>query len=44
MARKRKKTDFTEQFERQAQYRAYVARKDEERRREAREAAEPKRN
>ena len=45
MAKKRKKTDFTEQIERQRQYRAYVARKDEERRQErARAAAEPKRD
>ena len=44
MAKKRKKTDFTEQDARQRQFRAYLARKEEElRQRQAREAAEPKR-
>ncbi len=45
MAKKRKKTDFTEQNERQRQFRAYLARKDEELRRErAHTPAEPKRD
>lgn len=44
MAKKRKKTDFTEQHERQRQFRAYLARKEEElRQQREREAAEPKR-
>ena len=44
MAKKRKKTDFTEQDARIQQWRAYQARKDEELRQErARAAAEPKR-
>jgi hypothetical protein len=43
MAKKRKKTDFTEQIERQRQFRAYLARKEEERQQRARDAAEPKR-
>ena len=44
MAKKRKKTDFTEQDARQRQFRAYLARKEEELRQErARAAAEQKR-
>ena len=44
MAKKRKKTDFTEQDERVRQARAYVARKEEElRQRREREAVEQKR-
>ena len=43
MAKKRKKTDFTEQIARQRQFRAYLARKEEElRQKRAREAAEAK--
>lgn len=43
MARKRTKTDFTEQHERRQQLRAYLARKEEElRQRREREAAEQK--
>ena len=43
MAKRRKKTDFTEQHERQRQFRAYLARKEEElRERRAREASQPK--
>ncbi len=43
MAKRRTKTDFTEQIERQKQFRAYLARKKEERRqRVEREAAEEK--
>jgi len=43
MAKKRKKTDFTEQRARQEQLRAYLARKEEERRqRVERETAERK--
>ena len=45
MAKKRKKTDFTEQDERVRQARAYIARKEEElRQRRAREAAAEKRD
>lgn len=44
MDKKRKKTDFTEQHERQRQLRAYLARKEEERQQREREAAEPKRS
>jgi hypothetical protein len=45
MAKKRKKTDFTEQRERVRQARAYIARKEEEiRLRREREAAEQKRD
>lgn len=44
MGKKRKKTDFTEQHERQRQLREYLARKEEElRQRREREAAEQKR-
>jgi len=44
MAKKRKKTDFTEQDERVRQARAYIARKEEElRQRREREIAERKR-
>jgi hypothetical protein len=43
MAKKRKKTDFTEQHERQRQFREYLARKEEElRQRREREASEQK--
>ena len=43
MAKKRKKTDFTEQDARQRQFREYLARKEEERRqRVEREATERK--
>lgn len=45
MAKKRKKTDFTEQEERVKQARAYIARKEEElRQRREREIAEEKRD
>ena len=44
MAKKRTKTDFSEQDERVRQVRAYIARKDEERKRREREAAEQKRD
>ena len=45
MAKKRKKTDFTEQEERVKQARAYIARKEEElRQRREREIAEQKRD
>jgi len=45
MAKKRKKTDFTEQDARIRQWRAYQARKEEELRQErARETAEQKRS
>jgi hypothetical protein len=44
MAKKRQKTDFTEQIERQRQFRAYLARKEEElRQAKVRAAAEQKR-
>ena len=43
MAKKRTKTDFSEQDERQRQFRAYLARKEEERKQREREAAEQKR-
>lgn len=43
MAKKRKKTDFTEQDARQRQFRAYLARKEQERQQREREAAEQKR-
>ena len=42
MAKKRTKTDFTEQDARQAQFRAYLARKEREKQRREREAAERK--
>lgn len=42
MAKRRTKTDFTEQIERQKQFRAYLARKQEERKRREREAAAQK--
>lgn len=45
MAKKRKKTDFSEQDARREQLRAYLARKDEERRqRVEREATEEKKS
>ena len=45
MAKKRKKTDFTEQHERVRQARAYIARQEEElRQRREHEAAEQKRS
>jgi hypothetical protein len=45
MAKKRKKTDFSEQDARQRQFREYLARKEEERRQRAdRETAAPKRD
>jgi ribosomal protein L35 len=45
MAKKRTKTDFSEQLERQKQFRAYLARKEEEmRQRKERETAEQKRS
>lgn len=43
MKKKRQKTDFTEQDERQRQFRAYLSRKEELRQQRLREAAEPKR-
>ena len=44
MAKRRKKTDFTEQDERQRQFRVYLARKEEElRQRRARGADQPER-
>lgn len=44
MAKKRKKTDFTEQDARQRQFRAYLARKEEElRQRQERAATDLKR-
>ena len=42
MAKRRKKTDFTEQDERQRQLRAYLARKEEQKQQRSREAAEQK--
>jgi hypothetical protein len=43
MAKKRKKTDFSEQDARQRQFREYLARREEERQRREREAVEQKR-
>jgi hypothetical protein len=42
MAKKRTKTDFTEQIERQKQFRAYLARKEEEKKKREQGAAEQK--
>ena len=43
MAKKRKKTDFSEQDARQRQFREYLARKEEERQQRERDALEQKR-
>lgn len=44
MAKKRKKTDFSEQDARQRQFREYLARKEEMKQRRERETAEQKRS